>query len=203
MHWGGQPHVDAEPGDVVDLFVEHLGGQTERGDVRAHETAGTIERLEDHAFVPHGREIVGNRERSAAGADQRDAPPILLRCGSRQPVFDVAAIIGCDALQTANRNRLLFDAPASARRLTRPIAHASEDAGEHIGLAIQQVRVAEPPLRHETDVLGNIGVRRTCPLAIYNAVKVFSPVGVGRIHQAAKTVRSTNDFAWGFGGAPL
>ena len=78
-----QTHVDAETRDVADLLVEHLGRQAKGRNVRAHEPAGTIERFEDHALVAQRREIVRDRQRRAAGSDQRDAAAVL--------AFDAAA----------------------------------------------------------------------------------------------------------------
>ncbi len=111
--------------------------------------------------------------------------PFLCSAALRQPALDVTAMIRRDALQPADRDGLLLDAPATASGLARPVADAAENAGEDVRLAIQQVGVAEPALRDEPDVLRNVGVRRARPLAIDNAVKILGPVGVGRIHQAA------------------
>ena len=179
-----EPKIDAEARDVADLLVEDLGRQAERRNVRAHEAAGTVERFEDDALVSKRREIVRDRQRRAAGSDQRDTPAVLALRGLRQPALDVAAMIRRDALQAADRDGLLLDAPAAAGGLARPVADAAENGGEDVRCPVQQVCVVESALRDEPDVLRNVGVRRARPLAIDNAVKILGSVGVGRIHQA-------------------
>ena len=44
--------------------------------------------------------------------------------------------------------------------------------GKTFDCAIEQVRLGEPPLRDQPDVFGNIGVRRTSPLAVDDLVVV-------------------------------
>ena len=81
-------------------------------------------------------------------------------------------MIGGDALQPADRNRLAVDAAAAARRLARPIARAPEDAGKHVRLTIQDVGVIEPALRDHADVFRHVRVRGTGPLAIDDAMVI-------------------------------
>ena len=83
------------------------------------------------AVVAERREVARDRERGRAGADQRDALAVLRArraCGSA--VADVVLVVGGDALQAADRDRLLLDAAAPAGRLARPVAGAPEDARE-------------------------------------------------------------------------
>ena len=103
--------------------------------------------------------------------------------GSRS--VHVVAMIGGDALQAADRDRLCFDAAAAARRLARPVADAAENAGKDVRLTVDQVGVRELTLRDEPDVFGNVGVGRTGPLAIDDAVKVVRISGIGRFHRYA------------------
>src|SRR5688572_446300 len=128
-----QLELEAQTRDITDLFVEHLGRQAERRYVRAHEAARSIERFEYHAFVSERREIVGDRQRCAAGADQRDAPAVLARCGLRQPALDVAAVIRGNSLQTTDRDGLFFDATAPTSRLARAVANAPQDSRKDVG----------------------------------------------------------------------
>ena len=56
--------------------------------------------------------------------------PFLTVGRLRQPVGDVVAEVGGDALEPADRDRLAVDAAAAARRLARSVAGAAEDARE-------------------------------------------------------------------------
>ena len=69
--------VHAHLDDLRDLVVEHFGWQTERGDVGAHEATGHAPLLEDRDGVAQRHQIVRDRERGAAGADQRDLLAVL------------------------------------------------------------------------------------------------------------------------------
>ena len=64
-------------------------------------------------------------------------------------VAAVITVIGGDPLQPADRNRFLVDAPATAGRLTGPVANSAEYAREHVRLAVLDVSVAKPPLRDQ------------------------------------------------------
>jgi hypothetical protein len=74
-------NVHAHVEDHADLFVEHLLGQAERRDVRAHQAAGLAELLEDRDFVAEGHEVVGHGQRRGAGADAGRPLAVLLRRG--------------------------------------------------------------------------------------------------------------------------
>jgi hypothetical protein len=91
-------------------------------------------------------------------------------------------LVGGDALQPADRDGLLLHASAPASRLARPVAHATENAGKDIGVTVHHVRVGEPALSNQADVLGNVCVGRTCPLAIYDSMKVVGMRSVSRLH---------------------
>ncbi len=72
------------------LFLEHLLGQAERGDVRAHQPAGLVVLLEDGDLVAERHEVVGDGERGRTRADARDALAVLLGRDDGEPVRDVA-----------------------------------------------------------------------------------------------------------------
>ena len=78
-----------------------------------------------------------------------------------------------DALQPADGDRLFFDAAAPAGGFAGPVANPAQDARENVGFAIHHVGFGEFALSDQTDVLGNVGVRRTGPLAIYNPMEVI------------------------------
>ncbi len=65
--------------------------QAERGDVGAHQAAGLAVLLEYGHLVAERHEVVGHRERGAAGADAGDALAVLGLGDLRQPGADVVA----------------------------------------------------------------------------------------------------------------
>ena len=176
--------VDAHVEDVADLLVEDLLGQAERRDVDAHQAAGPRQLLEDRDLVAERHQVVGDRERRRARRRcSATRLPFFSIGRRRQQVLDVAAMVGGDALQPADRDRLAVDAPAPARRLARPVARAPEDAREHVRLAVEHVGVGEPALRDQPDVFRDVGVRRTGPLAVDDPVVVVRVANVGWTHR--------------------
>ena len=169
--------------DVAALLVEDLGRQAERRDVGAHQAARAIELLEDGDRVAERRQVVGHGQRRRAGADERHALAVLLRRRLGQELRHIVAIVAGDALEAADGDRLAVDAAATARRLARPIAGAPEDAREHVRAAIEEVRFGEAPLGDQPDVLGDVGVRRTSPLAVDNLVVVARIGDVRGLHR--------------------
>jgi hypothetical protein len=92
-------------------------------------------------------------------------------------------MIGRDALQTADRDRLRFDAPAAARRLAGAVADAAENAGKNVRLTVDQVGLRELTLRDEPNVFGNVGMSRAGPLAVDYAMIVIRISSIGRFHR--------------------
>ena len=121
--------LDAEVEDVAAFLVDDGFGQAEARDLRADHAAGLRVLVEHHAVVAERREVAGDRERGRAAADQRDALAVLRRRRLGQAVADVVLVVGGDALEAADRDRLLLDASAPAGRLARPVAGAPEDPG--------------------------------------------------------------------------
>jgi hypothetical protein len=91
-------------------------------------------------------------------------------------------MIGCDALQSANGDRVVFDAAAATGGFTRTVADATENAGENVRFSIHHVCMGEFALRDQPNVLRNIGVRRASPLAVHYAVEVIGLRSIGRFH---------------------
>ncbi len=85
-------------------------------------------------------------------------------------------------LEAADRDRFVLDSTAPAGRLAGAIAHPAQYAGEHVGLAIEQIGVGKAPLGNEPDVLRYVGVRGTGPLAVYNAMIMLRIRGICRVH---------------------
>src|SRR5690606_10693489 len=128
----------------------------------------------DGDFVAQRHEIVGDGQRSRPGADAGEALTVLAGRRLGQKLAYVIAMIGGDALQAADGDWLIvgrsFDAAAPTRGLARTIAHPAENAREHIGFAIDEIRRRELALRDQADVFRNVGVGRAGPLAIDDAM---------------------------------
>src|SRR5688500_18953381 len=91
-------------------------------------------------------------------------------------------MVGRDALQAADRDRLLLETSTSAGRLAGPVARASQDPREQVRFPVEHVGLGELALRDQADVLGDVGVGRACPLAVHDAVVVLRIRDVGRLH---------------------
>ena len=108
----------------------------------------------------------------------------FLVCGRlRQPVADVVLVVGGDALEPADRDRLLLDAAAPAGRLAGAVAGASEDARKHIRMPVDHVGVAVAARRDQADIFGDRRVRRTGPLAIHDLVEIVRDRDIGGFHR--------------------
>src|SRR5690606_38174706 len=59
-HLVTEARLDAEIEDAVHFLVEHVRGQAECGNVRAHEPAALLILFEQHAVVPERHQIAGN-----------------------------------------------------------------------------------------------------------------------------------------------
>ena len=189
--------LDALVEDVPDLLVDHAIGQAELRDLRTHHPAGLWIGVEDHAFVAERREVARHRQRRGTGTDQRDALAVARRCALRQARPDVVLVIGGDALQAADRDRLRFrlraavldrallDAATPAGGLAGPIAGAPEDSGKDVRLPVDQIGVRVPARRDQPDVFGNGGVGRTCPLTIDDLVKIVGMRDVRRVQSVS------------------
>ena len=103
---------------------------------------------------------------------------------------DVFLVVGGDALQAADRDRLgllalvFLHAAAAARGLARTVAGAPEDAGEDVRFPVDHVRIAVAALRDQADVFGNRRVGGTRPLAIDHLVEVVGMTDIGRLQKA-------------------
>jgi hypothetical protein len=96
---------------------------------------------------------------------------------------NVVAMIGGDAFQTTDRDWFLFDAAASASGLARTIADPAENAGEYVGLTVDQVGRRELSLRNQSDVFGNVSMGRAGPLAIDDAMIIVRIRSIGWLHR--------------------
>jgi hypothetical protein len=178
-------NLDAHVQDDLGLVVEHLGREAELGDVRSHQSAGLGELLEHDDLVAERHEVVGDSEPRGARADAGDSPAVLLGRDDGQALADVAPEVGGDALQSTDGYWAPVDAVAPAGRLAGPVAGAAEDAGEHVGLAIEHVGVVEAALSDKTYITGDIRMGRTCPLAVHDLVVIVWVLLVRGLHAAS------------------
>ena len=122
--------IDAEIEDVVAFLVDHRF----RADGSAGSACGSCRRLgvgiEHDTVVAERRKIARDGERGGAAAHQRDALAVLVLGRARQARLDVALVVRGDALEPADRDRLVLDAAAPAGGLARPVAGAAENARE-------------------------------------------------------------------------
>ena len=174
--------LDAQVEDIVALLVDHRVGQAELRDLRAHHAARLRVLIEHDAVISERREVAGDGERGRSAADERDPLAVAAGRGLGQARADVILEVGGDALEPADRDRVLLDASAPARRLARPIAGAPEDAGKYVGLPIDHVGVAVATSRDQSNVLRDGRVRRTSPLAVNHLVEVVRRGNVSRLH---------------------
>jgi hypothetical protein len=181
-HRRGPANVDPHPENRPDLLVEHGGREPEGRDVGPHQPAGPVELLEDRHRVAERHQVVGDGQRRGPGADERDALPVLRCRNRRQPVAILAAVVGGHALEPADGDGLPVDAPPPAGGLARPVAGPAEDPREDVGLPVEEVRLREPTLGDEPDVLGDVGVRGARPLAVHHLVVVAGRGDVGGPH---------------------
>src|SRR6185437_5697535 len=178
-----EARVDAEVHDVADLLVDHRLGQAEARYLGADHAARLGIAVIDDDVIAGGQEVARNGQRSRAGADQGDALAVLLlRCG-RQPRAYGVLVIGGDALQAADRHRLVLDAAAPEGRLARPVAGPAEDAGEDVRRPVDHIGVAVALRRDQPDVFGYRGVGRAGPLAVDHLVEIIGNADVGRLHR--------------------
>lgn len=161
------------------LFVEHGFRQTERRNIGPHQPAGLALLLEDGDFVAERPQIVRDRQRSRSRSDQRDALAVGLRGRLGQQMRNLALEIGSNALEPANRNRIRLEPSAPASRFARPVTSAPQDGRKNIRFPVHHVRFGVLALRDQADVMRNVRVRGTSPLAIHDTVEVIRVTDVG------------------------
>src|ERR1700748_349354 len=165
--------LDAEAEHIAGLFVDNAVGEAEFRYLRADHAARFLVGVKHDASVAERRQIARHGQRGGTAADQRDTLAVFLRNGLGQPRGDVVFVDGGDSLETADRDRFVFDAHAPAGRLTGAVASASEDSRKHVRAPIDHVGVFVTPVRDQTDVFWNGRMRRARPLAIDDFMKVL------------------------------
>ncbi len=158
--------------DDADFVVQNILRQAERRDVGPHQAAGLVLLLEQRDFVAQGPKIVGDGQRSGAGADQA-------RCACRSSAAESWArrceISPRRSAATRFRRQMatgfsvcfvhsIGKAAAAAGRLTRPVAGPPENRREHVRLPVDHVGFGVLALGDQADVFGNVGVGRDRPI---------------------------------------
>ena len=174
---------------VAGLLVDHLLGQAKARDLRADHAAGLGVAVEHDDLVAERRQVARDRQRCGPGADAGDALAVLRADDARQLLGDVVLVVGRDALQAADRDRLglrglrFLDPAAPAGRLAGPVAGAAEDAREDVRFPVDQVGVGVAAGRDQADVFGNGGVGGAGPLAVDYFVEVVGIVNIGGLQR--------------------
>src|SRR6266436_8346327 len=174
--------LDAEIENVAAFLVNDGLWQAEPRNLRADHAARLGVAVEHHAGVAERCEIARDRERGGAAADERDALAVVACGRTRQAGPDVVLEIGGDALEAADRHRLLLDTAAPACRLAGPVAGATKHPGEHIRFPVDHIGVGVAPGGDQADVFRNWRVCQTCPLAIDHLVEIVRRRNVSWLH---------------------
>src|SRR6516164_3194782 len=174
--------LDSQVEDIIAFLVDNGLRQAESGDLRADHAACLRILVEDDAMIAKRSKVARYGERRRSAAHERDAFAVLDGRGTRQAAADVVFEVGGDALETADRNRVLLNASAPAGRLAWPIARAPENAGKHIRLPIDHVGIAVAAGCDQSDIFGNRRVSRASPLTIHDLVEIVGRRNVGRFH---------------------
>ena len=126
-----EARLDAEGENAFDFLVQHRPRQAEGRDVRPHQSAALGVLLEQHAACSRAacRSRATVSEAGPAPISAMRLPFFCLRDLGHERI-DVALVVGGDALQAADGDRLLLDAATPAGRLARAIANAAQDARE-------------------------------------------------------------------------
>src|SRR5690606_26548993 len=117
--------VDSEIEDISAFLVDDGIRQAKLRNLGAHHAAGLRIAVEHHAFIAERRKVARNGERGGAAANQRDALAIFDARLFRHARGDVVLVVGGDALQPADRHRIILDPAAPASRFAGTIAGAS------------------------------------------------------------------------------
>ena len=187
----------ADAGDEADFLVDHRLGQTEVRDLGADETAELGILIVDHELVAQHGEVACHGQRGRTAADAGDALAVLRRRLGHAGLHVVVLVVGGDALEAADRDRLLLafdeglvlDAAAPAGRLAGAVARPPEDSRKDVRLPVDHVGVRIPAMGDQADVLGNRGMGRTGPLAIDYFVEVVGILDVCRLHSNSRRRR--------------
>ena len=173
--------LDPETRDVADFLVDDLLRQPEARDLAADHAPAPRLPIEQNELVAQGREVACNRQRGGTRAHESDPLAIALRRHRGQTRPDVALVVGRDALEAADRDRLLLDPAAPASRLARPVAGAAENSWKNVGLPVDHISIGITPCRDQPNIFRNRRMRWARPLAVHNSVEILGVGNVGRL----------------------
>ncbi len=151
------PEIHAHAEDVADLLVEHLLGQTIRGDAVAEHAAGLRTGLQQGDGVALLAQVEGGGQPGRTGAHHgHRLAGVRGRTGGRE--VGGPLVVG-EALERTYGDRLVHGR-AAALILAGVRAHAAQDAGQGGRLADHRVGVGEAALGDHADVSGRVHARR-------------------------------------------
>ncbi len=165
--------------DVVHFLVQHRQRQAERRYLAAHHAAAGELVVVDVDAVTQRREVAGHGERGRTSADQRNTLAVF-RLGTfgMRSVISIL-VVGGDALEAADRHRLLLHPAAPTGGFAGSVAGAPENARKHVGVPVDHVGVGVALRGDQADVLRHRRVRRTGVLAVDYLVEILGIVDVG------------------------
>ena len=166
----------------VDFVVQHVHRQPERRDLAAHHAAAFLEDVVHDHVIAERQQVPGHAEGGRSGTDTSNALAVLLLRNRRPVLTNIFGVVGGNALQPADRHRLIVDSITPACRFARPVAGAPEDPGEYVRFPVDQVRVGVLLIGDEPNVFGDWSVGRASPLAIHHPVVVIRVRRVGWFH---------------------
>src|SRR4051794_623726 len=104
--------VDAEVQNIIDLFVEDPLRQAKGRYLAQHKAAAFVLFIEQVQLIPERCEVSRDRQARRPGSDQSNLTPVRFERRLRHEMFDVVLVIGRDALETTDRDRLFIDTTA-------------------------------------------------------------------------------------------
>ena len=167
---------------VADFLVDGFVGQAELRDLAAHHAAGARIGIEHHDLVADRGEITRDGERRRPRADAGDAPAVSRHGRARDQRGDVVLMIGGDALEPADRDRLLLEPSPAAGGFAWTVAGASQNPREHIRLPVDHIGAVVVARRDPADIFGDRSVRRARPLTVDDFMEVARIRDVRRRH---------------------
>ena len=146
--------------------------------------------VEDDDLVAERRQVArdGQRGRARRRPGRSRLPFVAAAARGRQR-GDVVLVVGGDALQPADRDRLLLDPAAAAGRLAGPVAGAPEDPREDVGLPVDHIGVGVAARRRSAGCIPARACGPDRPTGNRRPCGSSSGRGVGRLHAGTLGVR--------------
>jgi len=171
--------LDAAIENVAAFFIDDGVGQPEFWNLTAHHAAGRLAIVQDRDVIAKCGEIARNGQRGGAGPDAGNVLVVFVGWLRRQLIANITLEICGDALQPADRDRILFDTATPARRFAGAIADAAEDSRKYVASPVEQICIGVTLGSDQTDVLRDRGMCGARPLAIDDLVKIVGDNDIG------------------------